>query len=124
MSETTIDPIRTILAMTNAVAWSRAVHVVAELGVADAIGFEDEVPVDSIAAHCGCDADALHRVLRLLEHHGVFASERDCWSHTPSSAVLRSDHPTSMRAYARMIGQPGSWDAMTDLATCLRSGGP
>lgn len=125
MSDTpNVEPVRTILGMTNAVAWSRAVHVVAELGVADTLGLEEESPVATMAARCGCDADALHRLLRLLECHGVFASERDCWSHTPASAVLRSDHPMSMRPYARMIGQPGSWDAMTHLVASVRTGLP
>src|SRR4051794_6354923 len=116
------DPVRAIVHLTNAVAASRALQVIAELGIADAIGPDEEVAVVVLAERTICHPDALHRVLRLLEAHGVFGSEQDCWSHTPTSAVLRSDHPTSVRAYARMIGQPGSWEAMTQLRTCLQTG--
>jgi hypothetical protein len=119
-----IEAVHRLVSMTNAVAASRALHVVAELGAADAIGCDDEVPIATVAERAGCNADALHRVLRLLEVHGVFRSDGGCWSHTPSSELLRSDHPTSVRAYARMIGQPSSWDALTELATCVRTGQP
>ena len=36
------DPVRTIVHLTNAVAASRTVQVIAELAVADAIGFDEE----------------------------------------------------------------------------------
>jgi len=121
---TIIDPVREIVHLTNAAAAARALHVVADLGVADTIGADDEVAVDAIAEQCGCHADSLHRVLRLLEIHGVFRSEQRCWSHTPMALVLRSDHPTSARAYARMIGQPSSWEPLTDLAQSVRTGRP
>src|SRR6476620_8869834 len=126
MTDTTtiIDPVREIVHLTNAAAAPRALHVVADLGVADAIGPDDEVTVEAIAEQCGCHADSLHRVLRLLEVHGVFRSEQRCWSHTPLSVVLRDDHPTSVRAYARMIGQPSSWEPLTDLAHSVRTGRP
>ena len=118
------DPVRTIVHLTNGVAASRAVQAIAELGVADANGPDEEVAVAVLALRTACHPDALHRVLRLHESHGVFRSEQDCWSHTATSVVLRSDHPTSIRAYARMIGQPSSWEAMTQLSTCVRTGRP
>ncbi|MET0578593.1 MAG: methyltransferase [Ilumatobacteraceae bacterium] len=118
------DPVRHLIRLTNAVTASRALHVVAELGIADTIAPDEEAAVDVIAGRCGCDPGALHRVLRLLEVHGVFRSERDCWSHTAASVVLRDDHPRTVRAYARMIGQPSTWDALTQLASTLRAGRP
>ncbi len=121
---TTVNPVRAIVHLTNAAAAARCLHVVAEIGVADAIAPDEEVAVDVLAERCGCDPDALQRVLRLLEVHGVFHREQRCWSHTPMSVLLRSDHPTSTRAYARMIGQPGSWEPMTQLAESLRTGNP
>ena len=49
----------------------RALHVVANLAVADAL---DEEPRSAVylAKEVGADADALDRVLRLLASHGVF----------------------------------------------------
>jgi hypothetical protein len=43
----------------------RALHVVADLGVADALD-EDPRPAAELAKEVGADADALERVLRLL----------------------------------------------------------
>ena len=123
-TSTAADPVRAIVSLTNAAAAARCLHVVAELGVADTISPDEEVGIDLLAERCGCNPDALHRVLRLLEVHGVFHSEQQCWSHTTTSVLLRSDHPTSTRAYARMIGQPGSWQPMTELAESVRTGRP
>src|SRR5438046_8529228 len=49
----------------------RTLHVVADLGVADAL---DEEPRSAayLAKQVGSDADALDRALRLLASHGVF----------------------------------------------------
>ena len=44
----------------------RSLHVVAELGVADAVD-DAGTPVADVAASAGADPDALAQVLRLLE---------------------------------------------------------
>ncbi len=49
----------------------RALQVVADLGVADALDTSPRL-VDELAKDVGADADALDRVLRLLASHGVF----------------------------------------------------
>ena len=71
---TVADPVRQIIDLANAVVASRALHVIAELGVADTIGPDEEASAATIAERCGCDAGALHRVRRLLEAHGIFRS--------------------------------------------------
>ena len=67
----------------------RSLHVVAELGVADAVG-EGGRSVDVIAAEVGADADALRRVLRLLESRGVFVLDGDVVEHSSASQFLRT----------------------------------
>jgi hypothetical protein len=62
-------PHEVIWTLTNAEVASRCLHVVAELGVADAVGDEPVTAVE-LASACGADADALHRVLCLLTDHG------------------------------------------------------
>ena len=79
----------------------RALHVVADLGVADALDEEPRSAGD-LAKEVGADADALDRVLRLLASHGMFQRHGGKYSHSALSRALRSDHPHSMRAY-----QPG-----------------
>lgn len=103
---------------------ARALHEVAELGVADALDTEPRSTAE-LAMATGADADALHRLLRLLEAHGLFVSEGDGrWRHSESSRWLRSDHPRSLRAFARMMGLPMNWEAFAGLGRTVRSGEP
>lgn len=114
----------TVLRLSFAHAAARALHVVAELGVADHL---DDHPRDvkAVAGELGADPDALHRLLRLLEVDGLFERAADgAWSHTPSSRFLRTDHPASVRAFARMAGSAFGWASFTGLATSARTGAP
>ncbi|MDQ3720749.1 MAG: hypothetical protein M3350_08230 [Actinomycetota bacterium] len=95
----------------------------AELGVADAVGYEP-VSAQELAAACGADADALERALRLLAAHGVFEREGGGFRQTPASELLRSDHPMSMRAFARMMGLPVVSATFGRLEHSIRTGLP
>ena len=101
--EVATNPIQTLLEMAGAFAIPRCLHVVADLGVADALGESPRTAAD-LAASVQADADALGRVLRLLAAHGVFGSRGEAFAHTPASLLLRTDHPQSLRAFARMFG--------------------
>src|SRR4029077_14572249 len=74
----------------------RALHVVADLAVADALDEEPRWAV-YLAKEVGADADALDRVLRLLASHGVFRRRGGKYMHNALSRALRTDHPHSMR---------------------------
>ena len=65
------NPFATVVGMAGGYCLPRCLHVVAELGVADAL---DETPrtADDLAGSVGAHAEALGRVLRLLAAHGVF----------------------------------------------------
>ena len=119
---TAIESRETLTRLTFGVVASRSLHVVAELGVADAIGIDEEADVETIAKRVSVDPDALHRVLRVLEPHGVFVSDGRLWSHSPASELLRSDHPGSIRPFTRMIGLPLTWDTFTQLEQSVRTG--
>ena len=80
----------------------RALHVVADLAVADALNQEPRSAAD-LAKEVGAEADALDRVLRLLASHGVFDLRDGKYAHNALSRALRSDHPESMRAYASSV---------------------
>lgn len=99
----------------------RCLHVVAELGIADRLA---ETPMTAAALAHGAeiDADALDRMLRLLAVAGIFEGRRNAWAHTDLSRVLRDDHPQSMRAFVRMIGDRLNWAAAGELAHTLRTG--
>ena len=116
------DPVETLLEISGGYALPRCLHVVADLGVADAL---DETPrsAPELAAAVGADPDALGRVLRLLSAHGVFVRQGEMFRHTPASRLLRSDDPRSMRAFARMFGLPLFWETYTAFAYSVRTGG-
>ena len=68
-----INPFDTLLQMAGGYCLPRCLHVVADLGVADAL---DETPrtASDLAASVGAHPDALSRVLRLLAAHNQGAS--------------------------------------------------
>lgn len=116
-------PHELVWGLTNGVVLSKCLHAVAELGVADYIEHE-AVSADELAARCGTHGGALDRVLRLLAEHGVFQPADSGFRHTPASELLRTDHPRSMRAYARMMGLPGFAEAFTHLDHSIKTGAP
>src|SRR6266849_8209489 len=79
----------TILEVSMSYAVPRCLHVIAEIGFAD--------------------AGAVARALRLLSAHGIVEPCNDGYVHTPGSLLLRTDHPQSMRSLVRMVGGPIFW---------------
>jgi hypothetical protein len=123
VSQTAVPPHVAIWQTTNAIVASRALHVVAELGVADYID-EGPVPVQALAAACGADATALDRILRLLASNGIFERTPEGYAHSDASRVLRSDAPGSMGAFARMMNLRFVNEMFTELEQSVRSGDP
>ena len=107
--------------LAEAVIASRALHVVAGLGVADALG-PDPMSAAALAERCNSDADALGRVLTLLCAHGIFRREGTSFAHNDASELLRADHPASMRGFARLNGLPIVWNSLQALEATVRSG--
>lgn len=120
---TSPQPHEAVWALSTAGFAARALHVVAELGVADRID-DAPVPAAALAAACDVDADALDRVLSLLAAHDVFERHPDGYRHTPSSRLLRDDHPMSMRPFAQMMGLPLIWGSLTELRQSVQTGRP
>ena len=82
---------------------SRAIHVAAELGIADQLT-EDPVDITVISANTDTNQEALKRLLRFLSAYGVFKEQSpDHFCNTALSSVLRDDHPQSTRANLRRI---------------------
>lgn len=103
---------------------TRCLHMIADFGVADALG-EEPASAAALAERTGLDADALNRMLRLLATRGVFAeAQGGGYVHTPASRLLRSDHPQSLRSFARMQGLEPMWSGFTGLAHAARTGKP
>lgn len=110
-----------VLQLTMACWTSRCVQVLAQLGVADALGDQPQ-STEALAKATGTEPQALYRVLRLLASVGIFEWKGGTWQHTEASSFLRSDHPASLRDYVRMMGFPSFWGALGDLEHSLRTG--
>ena len=110
-----------LMQLTTACWGSRCLHVIAELGVADALGDEPQ-STETLAKATATKPQALYRVLRLLASLGIFEWQNGTWKHTEASRFLRSDHPESLRDYVRMLGLPAFWSAFEDLEHSLRTG--
>jgi hypothetical protein len=115
------NPAETILVLSTAYWASRCLHVVAEFGIADALGDEAQTAA-ALAAKTATNPDALHRILRSLANHGVFVLKDGRFSHNPASRLLRSDDRASMRSLARMMGLDFHWDVYRELSHSLKTG--
>jgi O-methyltransferase domain len=118
-----MPPEQALWSLINSHAIARCVQVIAEFGVADALA-DRPMTAAELAAQTGMNADALHRMLRLLVAHDMFAHEAEGYRHTPASELLRTDHPRSLRALARMVGMPVMWNDFTELASVAKTGKP
>lgn len=116
-------PHQVVWDIAQAVVPSKALHVVAELGVADHLD-DQPMTASELANRCGANPDGLERVLRLLCAHGIFRLDGSAYVHNDTSRLLRSDHPTSMRDFARLNSLPVVWGALGALDHSVRTGAP
>jgi len=115
------NPANTLLELSMSYAVPRCLHVIAEIGVADALDDTPRTAAD-LAASTGADAGALARALRLVSAYGIFEARKDGYVHTSASRLLRTDHPQSMRSFVRMIGMPMGWKCFELLEHSIRTG--
>lgn len=115
------SPVDTLMEISTGFTLCRALHVVAELGIADALG-EAPLSAAALASATGTYPEALDRVLRVLAAHGVFTARCGLYGHSPASRLLRSDHAQSMRSFVRMQGIPALWHVWEDFDYALRTG--
>jgi hypothetical protein len=115
------NPVDTLMQISGGHCVSRALHVVADLGIADALG---DVPqtAAALAAATLTNPSHLARVLRLLAGYGVFEVCDGTFAHTAASRLLRTDHPHSMRSFVRMMGLPVNWRVWEALGDSVRTG--
>jgi hypothetical protein len=113
-------PLQLLTSITGHVL-PRCIHVIAEAGVADALG-DTPMTAEALGRATDLDGRTLHRLLRLLSTAGIFEMRDGKWAHTPVSRFLCSDHPQSMSAFARMIGDRVNWSSMGELEYAARTG--
>jgi SAM-dependent methyltransferase len=102
---------------------ARCVNVAASLKLADHVDPERSRSVEEIAAATGTDAPSLYRLLRGLASVGVFAEEgRGRFRHTPTSHLLRSNGPGTMRAFCEAALGGAHYRAWGAMDQAVRNG--
>src|SRR5690348_8648415 len=83
---------------------ARAVHVAAQMGIADLLG-DGPKRVEELAQATGARPQSLYRLLRALAGNGIFAEDSSGrFELTPPAAFLCSGIPGSLRDAVRLAG--------------------
>jgi hypothetical protein len=103
---------------------SRAIHVAAQLDIARVLAGEPKT-CEALAKLTHTHADTLHRLLRALASHGVFAEDaQGRFANTELSELLRSDIPSSMHAMTLFTGDETMLTAWQSLRHSVTTGEP
>jgi O-methyltransferase domain len=102
---------------------TQTIAAIAELGVADAIA-EGVTGTEELAREVGADADALRRMLRLLEADGIVIQDAPgVWRLSETGELLREGVTGSMRQQAMLFGAE-LYQAWAGAGASLRTGEP
>ena len=94
-----------LLRMSFGFAWAQALHVAAELQLAELLQ-EGPRTAENLAAATGANADALYRLLRFVVGEGVFREEAPgLFAQSELSEALCAEAPGSPRDFIRMINR-------------------
>lgn len=114
-----VDDLRRLI---NGYQVSQAIHVAAELGIADLLANGPRTS-DELTEATGSQPRALYRLLRALAAVGVLHEGEDrSFELSELGAQLRSDVPDSLHGWASFVGRPYHRNAWAHLADSIRSG--
>jgi hypothetical protein len=100
---------------------SQAIHVAAELGVADLLA-DGPRTVEELAERSSAHPPSLYRLMRALASIGVFSEEPGRrFALTPVAACLQDNGLTSQRSFARIVGRE-FYQSWGNLFTTVRTG--
>jgi C-methyltransferase len=103
---------------------SRAVYVIAELGIADMLA-DGPMTARQLAEATQSDEPSLYRVLRLLAALGVLTEDEGrSFGLTLLGDRLRTDAPASMRAWAMLTDSIGGVQSFGPIVETVRTGKP
>jgi hypothetical protein len=99
-----VDPNTRLWDLLRGAMATKALGVVADLKVADALAAGPR-PVTELAAEVGADEQTLYRLLRALASDGVFEEEAPgVFRNNEPSELLRTDDSSSWREFAHLFG--------------------
>ncbi|RZT24681.1 O-methyltransferase [Mycobacterium sp. BK558] len=123
LADMLVPPQIAMLDLGEGVGGVQVAAAIAELGIADVLA-DGPLTAPQIAARIDCDADTTHRLMRGAVACGLCTIDRRTGAATLTrmGAVLRTDHPASLRAWMRYKGMLSTVDAWGGLAASVRSG--
>ena len=123
LADMLVPPRIAMLDLGEGVAGVQIAATIAELGIADVLA-EGPMTAAQVAARVDCDAETTHRLLRGAVASGLCTMNRRTGAVklTRTGAVLRGDHPASLRTWMRYKGMRSTVDAWAGLAASVRSG--
>ncbi|MFV9632869.1 methyltransferase [Mycobacterium neumannii] len=123
LADRLVPPQIAMLDLGEGVGGVQIAAAIAELGIADVLA-DGPMTAPQIAARIDCDEDTTHRLMRGAVGCGLCTMNRRTGAVklTRTGAVLRSDHPASLRAWMRYKGMRSTVDAWGGLAASVRSG--
>ncbi|GFM17843.1 O-methyltransferase [Mycobacterium sp. PO1] len=123
LADRLVPPQIAMLDLGEGVGGVQVAATIAELGIADVLA-DGPMTAQQIAARLDCDAETTHRLLRGAVACGLCTMNRRTGvvTLTRTGAVLRSDHPASLRAWMRYKGMRSTVDAWGGLAESVRTG--
>ncbi len=117
-----VPPSVAMLQMISGFWISRALYIVAKLGLADHLRDKHKT-ADELAAATGTHAPSLYRVLRALSSVGVFVEDdKRGFALTPLSETLRTDVPGSLRAFTTVELGEEHYPAWGELLHSVKTG--
>ncbi|HEX8086489.1 MAG TPA: methyltransferase [Solirubrobacteraceae bacterium] len=100
-------------------------RALAELEIPEALDNKRKRTAEDIAREKGLDADALHRVMRYAALHGLLRlDKRGRFALTRTGAVLKKDHPHSMRPWILYLTERSTQEAWQNVTDSVRTGEP
>ena len=102
---------------------SRAIHVAAELAIADHLG-EGITEIAELSERTDTHTQSLERLMKFLASYGIFREVKSGgFAETELSEVLRTDHPNSIRPTMRQFRDEW-WSAVGQLEYSIKTGKP
>ncbi len=115
-------PFVQIITMAAGIMSTQIIYAAAKLGIADLLK-DGPKTAKALAKETESNPDAMYRLLRVLASIGVFKeSSGRMFALTPAAESLQKDHPTSIRPFALLVGDPIWREPWADIMHSLKTG--
>jgi hypothetical protein len=114
----------TLMQLSSAFILSRAIHIAAELKLADYM-VEGPQHITTLAQQSNLNEEALYRLLRFLASYEIFSQDSSHnFSLTPLAQELVSTDTTSLWPWVAYHNDINRWSAYGDMKYCIETGKP